>query len=550
MADGNVCDNVMPTARYIILCFLMSFSLTAGAEAPFAISAALDESNAGEMRLSVSFSMQNHYYLYGDRITVEAPREVSLSPVKIPPPPAQKYDESAGSSVGVYTQDVTFIYAVRGNGSNPLTVKVTYQGCGETMCFLPMTETFLLALGGGSGAVTKDAKRDISQVPLLPDTGWDWRRHFDLAGRAAGYLNAESFTEFLDGARAGRNFARDKLHSLFEERNVWVFLALILLGGFALNLTPCVLPLIPINIAIIGAGAKAESRARGFALGGVYGMGMALVYGALGLFAVLTGSQFGALNLSPVFNAVAACVFVLLALAMFGVFSIDFSRFQWGAGGVGSARGKYPAAFMMGAFTALLAGACIAPVLISVLLLSADLYARHNSLGLILPFVLGAGMALPWPFVGAGLSFLPKPGRWMTYVKYAFGLIILGSACYYAHLAYKLYTERNSRNTPIAEKIGHDNGWHTSLSFALDRARRENKPVFIDFKVPGCKSCVAMEKTTFEDPRVSKRLEEYVKVKFDAGELKDPAVQAALDDFGVKGFPTYVVLVPKDLNLN
>ncbi|MDO9540805.1 MAG: cytochrome c biogenesis protein CcdA [Kiritimatiellia bacterium] len=540
----------MTTARYIIIYFLMSFSLTAGAEAPFAVSAALDKSNEGEALLSVSFSIRNHCYLYGDRIKVEAPREVRLSPVKLPPPMAKKYDESAGSTVGVYTQDVTFIYAVKGNGDNPLTIKIMYQGCSETMCFLPMTETFSLALGAGSGAIPKDAKRDTAPIPQLSDNGRDWNRHFNLAGRTAGYLNAESFMEFLNGARSGKNIARDKLHGLFEERSVWVFLALILLGGFALNLTPCVLPLIPINIAIIGAGAKAESRARGFALGGVYGMGMALVYGALGLFAVLTGSKFGALNLSPVFNAITACVFVLLALAMFDVFSIDFSRFQWGAGGVGSGRGKYPAAFLMGAFTALLAGACIAPVLISVLLLSADLYARHNPLGLILPFVLGAGMALPWPFVGAGLSFLPKPGRWMTYVKYAFGLVIIGAACYYAHLAYELFTERNLRDMPIAETTGDENGWHTSLILALDRARQKKKPVFIDFQAPGCKSCVVMEKTTFEDPRVTKPLEEYIKVKFDAGNLKDPAVQVALDDFGVKGFPTYVVLIPKRSSQN
>ena len=59
-----------------------------------------------------------------------------------------------------------------------------------------------------------------------------------------------------------------------------------------------------------------------------------------------------------------------------------------------------------------------------------------------------------------------------------------------------------------------------------------------------------MEKTTFKDPLVSKRLAEYVKVKFDAGDLKNPAVQTALDDFGVKGFPTYVVLIPKELNRN
>ena len=75
-------------------------------------------------------------------------------------------------------------------------------------------------------------------------------------------------------------------------------LLLIAAGGFLLNFTPCVLPMIPINLAIIGAGTRARSRTEGFRNGAIYGLGMALAYGTLGLVVVLTGSKFGTLNSS------------------------------------------------------------------------------------------------------------------------------------------------------------------------------------------------------------------------------------------------------------
>ena len=175
------------------------------------------------------------------------------------------------------------------------------------------------------------------------------------------------------------------------------------LGGLALNLTPCVLPMIPINLAIIGAGAQAGSRRRGFLLGLAYGGAMAFVYGVLGLIVVLTASTFGTINASPWFNLGIAVLFVVLALAMFDVFEIDFSRFS-GNIGSGAGRGTFLLAFTMGAVAALLAGACVAPVVIQVVLFSSNLYATGTSVALALPFFLGVGMAMPWPIAGAGLA--------------------------------------------------------------------------------------------------------------------------------------------------
>src|SRR4030095_4430190 len=100
------------------------------------------------------------------------------------------------------------------------------------------------------------------------------------------------------------------------------------IGGLALNLTPCVLPMIPINLAIIGAGAQASSRGRGFWLGLAYGGAMAVVYGVLGLIVILTAGTFGTINSSAWFNLGIAVLFVVLGLAMFDVLLIDFSQYS------------------------------------------------------------------------------------------------------------------------------------------------------------------------------------------------------------------------------
>src|SRR4029078_13426648 len=122
---------------------------------------------------------------------------------------------------------------------------------------------------------------------------------------------------------------------------------------------------------------------------------------------ILTAGTFGTINASPWFNLSIAVLFVALALAMFDVISIDFSRFSSRFKLSESSRGTFLAAFAMGAVAALLAGACVAPVVVQVVLFSSNLYATGTTVALALPFVLGVGMAVPWPIAGAGLAALP-----------------------------------------------------------------------------------------------------------------------------------------------
>jgi thiol:disulfide interchange protein len=264
---------------------------------------------------------------------------------------------------------------------------------------------------------------------------------------------------------------------------------------------------------------------------------MALAYGSLGLAVVLTGSKFGTLNSSAWFNFAIAGVFGFMGLAMFDKLAVDLSRFQR-AGGAQSGRGAFIGAGLMGAFAALLAGACVAPVVISVLLLATTSYQHGNWFGLLFPFVLGLGMALPWPFAAAGLSFLPKPGRWMTRVKYGFGVIIFAFAAWYGWLGWNLTDFAHSQTTTARSR------GPAQLRAALETARRTGQPLFVDFWASWCKNCEAMEHTTFRDADVRAQLKEFIVVKFQAEHLNDPETKPVLNDFAILGLPAYVVLRP------
>jgi len=183
-------------------------------------------------------------------------------------------------------------------------------------------------------------------------------------------------------------------------------------------------------------------------------------------------------------------------------------------------------------------------VVIAVLLLSGNLYAHGAGIGLALPFVLGLGMALPWPLAGAGLTFLPKPGNWMTWVKYGFGVFILIFAFYYFFLAYqggRGAAPSHQARAGVYEINASDRGQWAEI---LRESARTGKPVWVDFWATWCKNCEAMELTTFKNADVQKRLSRYLIVRFQAEKPADPATQVALEFFGIKGLPTYVVLKP------
>jgi thiol:disulfide interchange protein len=441
-----------------------------------------------------------------------------------------------------------------------------YQACDDKVCYAPANAEvqWTLRVVPANGAVTPrheevigtvafgTGEKPVQAAATAPAAsaatgaaagatdGIAQLDRFTILATTGGYLGRDDFLTFIRNAENGVTE-----RGLFEGRGPLAILLIVFLGGLALNLTPCVLPMIPINLAIIGAGAQSGSRRRGFLLGLTYGGAMAFVYGVLGVIVVLTASTFGTINASPWFNLGIAVLFIALALAMFDVFEIDFSRFSTSVGTSGSS-GSFLLAFTMGAVAALLAGACVAPVVIQVVLFASNLYSTGTTIALALPFFLGIGMAMPWPVAGAGLASLPKPGAWMVRVKQGFGVLILATAAYYGYLAYELFANRWVDATEVASSVEEKvkEGWHASLAEGLAVARREGKPVLIDMWATWCKNCLTMDKTTLVDPAVKQALEGYVKVKFQAEQPDEPPADAVMKRFKAVGLPAYVILRP------
>jgi thiol:disulfide interchange protein len=459
-------------------------------------------------------------------------------------------------------------------GDVTVPMRLRYQACDANLCYPPATaeSQWTLHVVSAGAAVGAASHRDVfdsvrfghgetpapeaivtpqavivkSAVPSQQGPGDAMAQldRFTVLATTGGYMRSDPFLRFIHNAETGV-----KERGLFEGRGPLAILVIVFLGGLALNLTPCVLPMIPINLAIIGAGSQAGSRGRGFLLGSVYGAAMAVVYGILGLIVILTAGTFGTINSSPWFNIGIAVLFVVLGLAMFDILLIDFSRFASGFRAGERDRGTVLLAFSMGAVAALLAGACVAPVVIQVVLFSSNLYATGTKIALALPFFLGIGMAVPWPIAGAGLAALPKPGAWMVRVKQALGVVILGTAVYYGYLGYELLSNRWVNATEVASSVEEKvkAGWHQSLAEGLAVAQREGKPVLIDMWATWCKNCLTMDQTTLDDADVKNALSGYVKIKFQAEEPDKSPARDVMQRFPeAVGLPTYVILRPKN----
>ncbi len=530
----------------LILCMILfAVCLTAGEKdfVPVTVSAASAgwQVKGAESGFTVTLTLPEKIYAYAEVTGVK----VSGGMDEIKKPDAvERMDPLMDEKVSVYAGPGKYVWEYRCQPSAdafPITITAYWQACStDGTCFMPETKILAVIPSAGDLAAGKFSLPETEKEPPAGDgpEGSLWEPapeilmlpHYRIVNTAVGYRNADEFADFLksDGPD-------DEALPAFAGKSVWMILILVLLGGLALNLTPCVLPLVPVNLAMLASGGENMefSRNKRIMRGVVYGAGIALAYGMLGVIVVLTGSQVGMLASSWVFNAVAAVIFLVLALSMFGLFQIDLSRF--GAGIRLPSSMKLIGLFLMGAFSAVLAGACVAPVLAAVLLEAASLYTAGNWSGLLLPFLLGLGMALPWPLAAAGMSLFPRPGAWMNYVKYALGGLILILGGYYAWLsAGILMTEQAHRTAVEAQGIAQ-------VANALETAEKSGKRVLLDFGAPWCKNCTAMEDWVFPEPAVQKELQNMIIVRIN---VDLPENKELTERFAVPGVPCYAIIVP------
>jgi thiol:disulfide interchange protein DsbD len=517
-------------------------------------------------RVLLRFDIADDYYLYRDKTGIAAGDPgAQLGQPRFPSGEVE-HDDYFGEQVIYRGEMVAEIPVAAGSAIRELPIEVSFQGCADAgLCYPPTKKQLTVVLASGTA----------------PAAG--------PGGAGAAPLRSET----------------DALAERIRSGNLLAVLATFFGAGLLLAFTPCVLPMIPILSGIIvGAGRGAPvSRGRAFSLSLAYVMGMALTYTIAGAAFAAAGQQAQAVFQKPWILVLFAGLFVLLALAMFGVFNLQVpAALQSRINDLSSRQkqGSLAGTAVMGALSSLIVTACVAPPLVAALAVigqSGDVLRGAAAL-----FSLSLGMGAPLLLLGASAGkLLPKAGAWMDTVKSLFGLMFLGVAIWmlsrllpgpvtmglWGLLA--LFTAgylvtvaaRNARGPsklawrgagalaaiygvllvvgavhglddplqPLAfagteEAAGHDLAFQRIKSVddferALAAASAAGRPVMLDFYADWCVSCKEMERYTFPDSNVRTALGNAVLLQADVT-ANDAEDQALLQRFGILGPPTIV----------
>ena len=401
-------------------------------------------------------------------------------------------------------------------------VKVVWSMCLGDVCLVPETKEF---------AVSGDAAASPGSVSVA-GTPAEWP---EAVRSSFAYMDAGEFAGFLSGEEQQGN----PLVRIFGTWGYFALALVVFFCGAALNLTPCVLPMVPVNIAIMGLGASGVvSRAGAWLTGCCFGAGIMAAWGTLGVLASAGILAFGGLRSFVFFNYAVALLFFVLGLACFDVIRVDFSSLGRRLGTAGRRRdsgraARFSLAFGLGAASAVMSGACVAPVLVWTLVLAATLSHEGRPVaGAILPFILGAGMGAPWPFVASGIARFPKPGMWMNRVKAVFGILFMLFAVRYAAEALPWGGPRG----------GDGEQWFTDAAAAFAESGSSGKPILLYFTAQWCTVCRDMERTTFSDSEVASAMERFVPLKIDCTDTSSQPAASLMQKYGVSGFPFFAVL--------
>jgi thiol:disulfide interchange protein DsbD len=394
----------------------------------------------GPDKIRLIWGITDGYYLYRTRIKASSDGDSAKLGELVLPTGETKIDDYFGKQE-VYHHDIVGSISVARSGGGQLAVplKVTYQGCATAgLCYPPITKTVSVVLpgtGGGAAGSTSSANDSA------PHAGGP-AANSAAPGTAGPGLGASSTDSALAASAAGATAAstgafvseQDQLATLIRDGNIVAVLATFFGIGLLLSLTPCVLPMIPILSGIIVGQGEKVTAGRGFSLAFTYVQGMALTYAAAGAAFVLAFKQAPqAFFQQPWIIMLFVALFVALAFAMFGAYTLQMpSALQTRLTDVSNRQksGSYVGCFVMGALSALVVTACVAPALIAAL--SVISQTGKVARGAAALYATGLGMGVPLLIVGASAgSLLPKVGPWMDTVKALFGVLFLGIAIYF-----------------------------------------------------------------------------------------------------------------------
>ena len=383
----------------------------------------------GPDKVRVEWLIHDGYYLYKSRIKVASTSKDAQLGEPALPTGIKKVDDYFGAQEIYHDSVAASVPVARsGGGALALPVDVTYQGCAEAgLCYPPTTRHFTVSLPAGgtaasggpaptSGAVASSSGAAAPGGTSSPGTA-------SLAGATAASASSGAFVS-----------EQDKLATLIRDGNLLLVLATFFGIGVLLSFTPCVLPMIPILSGIIVGQGEKVTAGRGFSLAFTYVQGMALTYAAAGAAFVLAFKQAPqAFFQQPWIICLFAALFIALAIAMFGAYTLQLpSALQTRLTNASNQQksGTYVGTFIMGALSALVVTACVAPALIAALSVISQTGQIARGAGAL--YATGLGMGVPLLLVGASAgSLLPKVGPWMDTVKSLFGVLFLGVAIYF-----------------------------------------------------------------------------------------------------------------------
>lgn len=531
-------------------------------------------------QLKLSFQIADGYYLYKDKFKIAG---VAVSFSHPTYPTGMPYEDEYFGKTEIYRHQVVLSIPLS-NIDVDAKLKVRFQGCAEAgLCYpvetieIPLirkkpaattTEAVLAEMNATPAAVAKEANSK-SSAPVSQQT--------ELAER------------------------------LGQDPSVWT-LGLFFLLGLGLAFTPCVFPMYPILTSIIVGQGQQLSTGRAFSLSMSYVQGMAITYSLLGLVVASAGVQFQAYFQHPAVLVGISLLFVLLALAMFGVINLQLpSSWAEKVGNISNKQqgGSAKSALVMGALSGLVASPCTTAPLTGVLLYIAQ--TGDMAYGALVLYVLSMGMGLPLLVLGStGGKFLPKPGAWMDRVKAVFGFLLLSVPLVLLErilpndilivlltvllLAFALFLHQTQQmlqkpwlksfvwllatllvvgtllvnqrfwwpapvmTSPTGITADADAGKFIQIKTLedLDRelaaAKAANQYVMLDLFAEWCVACKEFEHITFADADVKTEMAKIRLLKIDVTKATDED-QQLMDKFSVLGLPTLLFFAPNGSEL-
>lgn len=536
-------------------------------EKAFVMSAALIDE-----QFQVNWNIAEGYYLYRNKLKLSVKSgDIKLGTITIPAGKLKK--DPLFGNVEVFYHNAKLTAQIQNQLSDKtVELEVIYQGCAEAgLCYPPVKQIVSLNKQGVIATKISNSYMDVAQATASNNTN-----------NTATTTSSNSSITSTDAKQAcdqGEISELGKLEQILKQGNYWIIITVFILTGLGLAFTPCVFPMVPILMSIIAGQGNNITTKKGFSLSLVYVLSMALVYTSIGILAGMLGKNINASLNEPLPILIFVGIFVLLALAMFGVFNFqlpasmqnklaEFSNKQKG--------GTYIGVIIMGFLAALVAGPCVAAPMAAVLIFIAQ--EGNATLGGSALFALSIGMGLPLIVLGTGGGkYLPKAGAWMDRIKMFFGIAMLALAIYMLdRLSEQLMPDHviiilsgvlalfsaimMGLFSPLKENAGigakvwkllsllvlslgitwvvggagkgqsllapfsHVNVTHQTfkriktledLAREVNLAKAQNKTVMLDFYADWCIECTRMEKTTFSNPEVQQLLANTVLLQAD-----------------------------------